>query len=91
MCSVVGISREEDEMEAGFSLSESFAVDVRVWVVVVSEVLLANQDSSFMECFPPALLKLADAKHALAHKNARTRLPSKTHCVSGSTAFHNYF
>lgn len=59
------------------ALSGRFSVDVRVWVVV-SEVLRANQDRSFLECFLQ-LLKLADAKHALtdAHRNARTKLRSE--------------
>lgn len=63
--------------DGGRALSERFSVGVRVRVVV-SEVLRANQDSSFLECFLQ-LLKLADAKHALtdAHRNARTKLRSE--------------
>jgi hypothetical protein len=38
--------------DGGIALSERFTVGARVWVVVVvSEVLRANQDSSFLECF----------------------------------------
>ena len=53
------------------SLSENLAVDVRVWVVVVSEVLRANQDSSFLECFLQSsqlLLSEARRRETRAHK-----------------------
>jgi hypothetical protein len=74
------------------SLSESFTVDVRVWGVV-SEVLRANQDSSFLECFLQSsqlllCLKLADAKHALTKSSDQASLRA-TCCKWHSTAFHN--
>jgi hypothetical protein len=54
------------------TLPQRVSGSVRVhWVV--NEMLRANQDG-FLECF---LQKLADAKHALSLKGARTRLVVK--------------
>lgn len=89
MCSVVGIS--EGGRDGEIALSEHFTVDVSVWAVVVSEVLRANQDSSFLECFLSGSLKLADAKHALT-ETLGPGFPSERHiecCEWHSTRFHN--
>ena len=55
--------------DGGRALSEQFTVGVRV-CAVVSEVLRANQDSSFLECFLQVQLLLSEARRreTRAHK-----------------------